>query len=67
MTVTISGKFESKMNDRTGIQEAIESIEKMYADSGFDVKIDIIQNGPKRTRLKLFIEGNEILTLTATD
>ena len=67
MTVTISGKFESKMNDRTGIQEAVESVEKIYTDCGADVKIKVIQNGPKRTRLKLFIEGNEILTLTATD
>lgn len=67
MTVTISGKFESKMNDRTGIQEAVEFIEKKYEDSGVDVKFNVIQNGPKRTRLKLFIEGNEILTLTATD
>lgn len=67
MTVTISGKFESKMNDRTGLQEAIESIEKLYKDCGLDVKINVVQNGPKRTRLKLFIEGNEILTLTATD
>ena len=67
MRVTISGKFESKMNDRTGIHEAAESIEKLYADCGVDVKIDVIQNGPKRTRLKMFIEGNEILTLTATD
>lgn len=67
MTVTISGKFESKMIDRTCIQEAVEFIEKKYVDSGVDVKINVIQNGPKRTRLKLFIEGNEILTLTATD
>ena len=67
MTVTISGKFESMMNDRSVIQEAVESIEKMYVDSGADVKIKVIQNGPKRTKLKLFIEGNEILTLTATD
>ena len=67
MTVTISGKFESEMNDRTGIQEALEFIEKRYVDSGVDVKINVIQNGPKRTRFKLFIEGNEILTLTATD
>lgn len=67
MTVTISGKFESKLSDRIGITEAVESIEKLYKDCGLDVKINVVQNGPKRTRLKLFIEGTEILTLTATD
>ena len=67
MTVTISGKFESKLNNRAGIQEATEAIEKLYADCGVDVKIDVIQNGPKRTRLKMYIDGNEILTLTAND